>query len=185
LDDGITRSSIPRIDEPLDMEPRQIDISALYLYRGLVELDLRVSQSIQVSPDALSNVPTIWPKLRRLVLSPSFMSSYLPTINHRHLVELCSKLPELYEVGLLFDGTFISADEKVGSSPSNVTILCVGESPICSPPGVAAFIGANFPRLGMLDIESRDRTEGLSVFKKRWILAKAKLKSTPPGSFVL
>ncbi|KAJ3512772.1 hypothetical protein NMY22_g15237 [Coprinellus aureogranulatus] len=165
--------------EPLDMNPLQIDIRPLFKFTALQTLLIDVDHSIMVTPSLITAIPDVWPQLRRLILAPSRSISHPPTIDHTHILHLAQRLPQLTELGIRFDASCVTGQERIDGSFHKLRILRVGRSPICSTSGVIAFLRHNFPRLETLDIECRALPEDMTIFKRRWEAVLAGWKEAP------
>lgn len=164
----ISSISVFAEEEPVNMVTAQIELSPLFAFNALQALDILVSHSVLVTPDIISKVPDVWPQLRRLVLAPSRSISYLPVVDHTHVLSLLQRLPQLTELGLRFDASHITGQERIIGGPHKLRVLRVGRSPICSATAVVAFLQFNLPRLALLDIDCEVNPEDMILFKKRW-----------------
>ncbi|KAJ3535881.1 hypothetical protein NMY22_g6286 [Coprinellus aureogranulatus] len=155
--------------EPVEADPRQIDLTPLFTFNALQSLDINIAHSILITPSVVSQIPVLWPHLCRLILEPSRLSSHPPAIDHTHIFELVQGLPNLTDLGVRFDASRITGKERIAGHGHRLRTLKVGKSPISSPLGVIAFLRYNFPNLETLhtDWEYAGHSEG-SVLRKRW-----------------
>ncbi|KAJ3532979.1 hypothetical protein NMY22_g7531 [Coprinellus aureogranulatus] len=154
--------------EPVDVNPVRIDIQPLFGFEALETLVIDVPHNVLITPSVLKALPDVWPQLHRLVLAPSCSVSHPPTIDHTHILELAQRLPQLIELGIKFDASCVTGQERINGSPHKLQVLRVGRSPICSTTGVIAFLRSNFPRLEELDISCHAVPKDESIFKQRW-----------------
>ncbi|TEB21747.1 hypothetical protein FA13DRAFT_1799504 [Coprinellus micaceus] len=150
----------PIEEEPMDMEGR-VDISPLHMFKNFQRLSLLFSQTILVTPDTVTQIPLAWPNIRSLILSQYHSSSYTRLINHYHILELVSKLPHLQELGLSFDATQVTGQERAKVSFRTLNTLLLGDSPIVSPSRVTSFLKANFSGTGDPGYRLRFQKQGI------------------------
>jgi hypothetical protein len=166
-------------EERLDFDAEEpIDISPLFQFAHLRELDINIAESVPVTPEFLAQVPDAWPHINRLVLCPTVPSSQTPLIDHSHIFELARKTPSLRTLGLRFDSTRITGQETVAVADSpQLRKLIVGESPICSPSRVSTFFKSGFPYLKALDNCYKSTLERRNISTKRWAAVHEALRS--------
>jgi hypothetical protein len=141
--------------EPMDVDPdARLDISPLYEYRNLVELEINLVQDVWPTPEEVTQqFPIFWPNICSLKLSvdPDLPGHRLPRIDYTHVMELLRACRNIKILGLRFDATGIQTGEKVtGLDGNRLTALYVGDSPIYSPGRVIVFLYDHFPELKRL-----------------------------------
>ncbi|KAF5332856.1 hypothetical protein D9611_005395 [Ephemerocybe angulata] len=163
-------------EDILDKEYREpLDLSPLHEFNQLEFLRVSVLGGVQLGPQALSQIPSIWPKLSTLDLLPSDEhNGRVPSIDHSHILQLLNSLPSLRVLRITFDTTQLSPDQPISSTPFNLRVLGVGYSPIISPSRVLKFLQAHLPQLESLQTpdfgDDDDPSIGLTMVQKRWKL---------------
>ncbi|KAF6753203.1 hypothetical protein DFP72DRAFT_902184 [Ephemerocybe angulata] len=163
-------------EDILDKEYREpLDLSPLHEFNQLEFLRVSVLGGVQLGPQALSQIPSIWPKLSTLDLLPSDEhNGRMPSIDHSHILQLLHSLPSLRVLRITFDTTQLSPDQPISSTPFNLRVLGVGYSPIISPSRVLKFLQAHLPQLESLQTpdlgDDDDPSIGLTMVQKRWKL---------------
>jgi hypothetical protein len=171
------------VPEPTEFNPDiRLDISPLYEYRNLVDLEVNLVEDVWPIPEEVTQrFPASWPNISSLKLSvdPDFLDHRLPRIDHTHVVELLRACRNIRTLGLRFDATGIQIGEKIAGLEGNrLSTLYVGDSPIYSPGRVAGFLGVHFPELERLctftSIESYERARAepelpVPMYIYRWM----------------
>jgi hypothetical protein len=171
-------------NEPLEMSPEEIDLAPLREFHSLEHLFIEVGVSVRVTPQVLEQVPSIWPRIQTLVLSAIFPNALTPLVNHEHTLTLVDALPALCDLGLRFDASRVLGSERPAHLRSQLKVLRVGKSPICSPFRVTELLKGCFPKLEMLvaSDDGAENSNAMDIIKSRWKLVWQELF---PPSLVL
>lgn len=155
---------------PVDPHPEILNISALFHFMKMEEIDISLNTEPRLTPDILDNIPHAWPAIQRLSLCPAPPPGSTPQIDPTHVAQLIHRLPSLEVLALQFDATKIARDKHSIPDllPSALHTLHVGGSAIDSPPQVVAFLKANFPSLQRLEARYRRGDDKKALFASRW-----------------
>ncbi|RXW19728.1 hypothetical protein EST38_g6122 [Candolleomyces aberdarensis] len=170
------------IQERMEVDPDiRLDISPLYEYRNLVDLEVNLVEDVWPTPEEVTQqFPAFWPNISSLKLSvdPDILDHRLPRINYTHIMELLRACRNIRTLGLRFDATGIRRGEKITEvDGSRLSALFVGDSPIYSPERVSEFLGEHFPQLeGLHTFTSEESIERmytdempLPMYTHRWV----------------
>ncbi|KAF6748338.1 hypothetical protein DFP72DRAFT_916445 [Ephemerocybe angulata] len=149
-----------------------LDIDGLFEFHKLTHLEMRVKKLVRLTPEQAMQMSRSFPNMTHLQLSwDSFYNSFPPLIDHTHLLAILRGCPALATLKVRFDATRISGLESNPGFTSRVTQLHVGDSLICSPTRVAAFVTANFGALEKLSAYKNVEVYRVpSINYKRWKL---------------
>jgi hypothetical protein len=157
-----------RLEEPIEMDPRRVDLSPLRIFGKLQVLSIKIPYSVEVTPTVIRDIPIYWPQLHQLEISQHLSCSRPPSIDHTHILELSQRLPNLRRLGIQFDASSVTSQEATVGSLSKLEALSVGRSPISSPVGVILFLRSNFPQLQTLETDYIARPKDDGLFRARW-----------------
>ncbi|KAF6747854.1 hypothetical protein DFP72DRAFT_972165 [Ephemerocybe angulata] len=152
-------------DEPIDALPHTHD------FTNLEVLVLRFNERIRVTSGDLAAIPGRWPRLTRFEISETGPKPQHPLVDHTDLMALVEHCPSLRVLGVPFDTTRISGEERSPQGPFLLSRLYVIGSPICSPSCVAEFLQGNFPELEQIELAFDDPRLNYSDSKtiNRWV----------------
>ncbi|KAF6753209.1 hypothetical protein DFP72DRAFT_902201 [Ephemerocybe angulata] len=170
-----------RLEEPLDVKLcDEVKIPPiLYQFKKIRSLDLCFQGGVEVTGDVANKVADAWPRLFGLTLIPTgYRFNRVPSINHKHLVQLLKKLRCLVFLALQFDTTQLTDHEPLPTEESSLKLFLVGASPICSPSRVVTFIKANIPNLEELHTvyKGRGSNPETTMLDKRWDVVQKELR---------
>lgn len=155
--------------DPEGLEPQHDEIGIEPLLKFHLQfVDIRVWNTIQVTPSQVERLISTWRSVKRIHLYSVGTTTRTPSIDHSHILAIASSCKSLKQLGLRFDASKITS-ETTAPSPGHPRLrrLYVGDSPIYSPSAVRGFLHAAFPSLK--DIRYRSGCNWhIPIFKDRW-----------------
>ncbi|KAJ3514214.1 hypothetical protein NMY22_g14818 [Coprinellus aureogranulatus] len=87
-------------EEPMDLPQLQTDISPLFVFENVLEVNVSLSHGISLTPEVLLRLASAWPRIERLSLGEIHSNTRVVQIDHMHLLKLVKDLPDSTEQGL-------------------------------------------------------------------------------------
>ncbi|KAF5332635.1 hypothetical protein D9611_005387 [Ephemerocybe angulata] len=174
----------PQAIEQIDLASEDlVDLSPLYRFSKLRSLEIQFEGSVQFAEAQIPEISRAWPDLDNLELCTRFSNpDRIPSMNHHGLLRLLQACPKIDSLGLRIDTTQLNSKEEVSNAGTfPLKYLCFGDSPICSPSLVVAFLRTHFPDLPSLETTYIKRANEAqeTLLDRRWKMVKETLKEVP------
>ncbi|KAF5313413.1 hypothetical protein D9611_008516 [Ephemerocybe angulata] len=128
-----------------------IDIGCILDFTNLETLAINLRKTtVNLGEHDIVNISKSFPQLRKLKIDTDVHDSRIPLIDHEDLLNLIYRCAHLKKLGLRFDATRITGEEKAPKEYTKPTVLeklWVGDSPIYWPKGIAKVFEAHCPNL--------------------------------------
>ncbi|KAF6748336.1 hypothetical protein DFP72DRAFT_574270 [Ephemerocybe angulata] len=171
------------VEEPLEGNTSSdVDISPLFGFSELRNLNLRLKDTICLTPTEIAAIPVAFPKIRILTLGSNTRDFRPPRLDHTHFISLLQNCPSLTGLRLFFDTSGMTG-EVVTGAPFQLITLEVGNSPIYSPSRVLSFMKANLPDLDSVGGPAYAvHNHNPRIFYRRWKWVDEQLRAGPSAS---
>ncbi|KAF6751101.1 hypothetical protein DFP72DRAFT_908470 [Ephemerocybe angulata] len=164
-----------------------VNLNCIRDFTNLETLDINLPKTtVNLDEHDIVNVSKSFPQLRKLKIDTDVHDSRIPLIDHEDLLNLIYCCAHLKKLGLRFDATRITGEEKAPkkyTKPTALEKLWVGDSPVYWPEGIAKFFQVHCPKLrgqNIILVNLREKfsdTTPIMLYLRRWNMTKDLLHS--------